>query len=297
MASIAFGVVELRYGDKVYIINFKTKLYSTQDGNLFVGRKNPSDKASFIIVADIENPNLKKGEIIKYGNSMYFQSSATRTPTFIGDSGEQKLIYKMKRRLLGLVTSVEKNKIYKFTILPSVGKKENQTVYYGEKINLQYYLSSSKSPIKYFRFTTGGKVFGSDDSKWMTKAQIKETKELIFEKAWEKGKTPITDKKGPVIGEKLNYYKVLSVDKNADNKTIDKKYRQISLKIHPDKVDQEDREKAEEAFKLVGTIKDILSNPDNRKIYDEWLKKGGATPQGIVIVDENIYNFIQEKTK
>lgn len=186
IGSALFGAEKLLYGDKVYIKNIRIKKYATRDGNVLVGHKATSDKSVFTIIKDVENPDASKGEPVKYAGKFYLQTSPAAV---VGDSGEEYRIYGMKRKLLGAVPTPLKNKIYEFTILPSTGEKDDKPVYYGEKINLQYKIPTSKSPIKYFRFNVGlssykkgTEVFGSDDSKLMTKAQIKETKELAFEK-------------------------------------------------------------------------------------------------------------------
>ena len=48
-----------------------------------------------------------------------------------------------------------------------------------------------------------------------------------------------------------NYYKILGVPRNADQKAIKKAYRDLALKWHPDK-NADNREEAEKMFQDIG---------------------------------------------
>jgi len=64
-----------------------------------------------------------------------------------------------------------------------------------------------------------------------------------------------------------DYYKILGVDKNASQKDIQKAYRKLARKYHPD-VNPGDTT-AEEKFKEINEANEVLSNPEKRKQYDE----------------------------
>src|SRR5437588_456039 len=68
-----------------------------------------------------------------------------------------------------------------------------------------------------------------------------------------------------------DYYKIMGVDKNASQKDIQKAYRKLARKFHPD-VNPGDKA-AEEKFKEVSEANEVLSDPEKRKRYDE-LGKG-----------------------
>ena len=70
----------------------------------------------------------------------------------------------------------------------------------------------------------------------------------------------------------LSYYEILSVEKNADGSTIKKAYRAMAKKYHPDK-NPGDKE-AEENFKHVNEAYQALSDPEKRRIYDQFGKEG-----------------------
>ena len=64
-----------------------------------------------------------------------------------------------------------------------------------------------------------------------------------------------------------DYYKILGVDKNASQKDIQKAYRKLARKYHPD-VNPNDKA-AEVKFKEINEANDVLSDPEKRKGYDE----------------------------
>lgn len=64
-----------------------------------------------------------------------------------------------------------------------------------------------------------------------------------------------------------DYYKILGVDKKADQKEVQKAYRKLARKYHPD-VNPNDRS-AEERFKEINEANEVLSDPEKRKRYDE----------------------------
>jgi len=66
----------------------------------------------------------------------------------------------------------------------------------------------------------------------------------------------------------IDYYKILGVDKKASESDIKKAYRKLARKYHPD-VNPNDKE-AERKFKEINEANEVLSNPENRKKYDEY---------------------------
>jgi DnaJ-class molecular chaperone len=64
-----------------------------------------------------------------------------------------------------------------------------------------------------------------------------------------------------------DYYKILGVDKNANQKDIQKAYRKLARQYHPD-VNPNDQS-AEEKFKDINEAYEVLSDPEKRKRYDE----------------------------
>ena len=78
---------------------------------------------------------------------------------------------------------------------------------------------------------------------------------------------------------KRDYYDVLGVTKNADEKDIKKAYRKKAMQFHPDKYEGP-KEEGEEKFKELNEAYSVLSDGQQRQIYDryghEGLKGAGA---------------------
>ena len=64
-------------------------------------------------------------------------------------------------------------------------------------------------------------------------------------------------------------YEVLGVDKTASESDIKRAYRRLSLKVHPDRVKQEEKELATKKFQALCKVHSILSDKDLRGVYDE----------------------------
>lgn len=69
------------------------------------------------------------------------------------------------------------------------------------------------------------------------------------------------------MAEKRDYYEVLGVDKNADDATIKKAYRQLAKKYHPD---ANPGEEAAAKFKEASEAYAVLSDAEKRKQYDQF---------------------------
>ncbi|MGV3617067.1 MAG: DnaJ C-terminal domain-containing protein [Fimbriimonas sp.] len=65
-----------------------------------------------------------------------------------------------------------------------------------------------------------------------------------------------------------DYYQTLGVPRGADEKEVKSAYRKLARKYHPD-VNPNDKT-AEAKFKEVSEAYDVLSDPDKRKLYDQY---------------------------
>jgi curved DNA-binding protein len=79
--------------------------------------------------------------------------------------------------------------------------------------------------------------------------------------------------------EYKDYYRILGVERSADEKMIKRAYRQLAVKYHPDK-NPGDRQ-AEERFKEINEAYEVLGDPGKRAKYDRlgasyqaWQQRG-----------------------
>lgn len=81
---------------------------------------------------------------------------------------------------------------------------------------------------------------------------------------------------------KRDYYDVLGIDRNADEKEIKRAYRKLAKKYHPD-TNSGDKQ-AEQKFKEVTEAYDVLGNAEKKKLYDQYgfaaFEEGFGTDRG-----------------
>jgi molecular chaperone DnaJ len=71
-----------------------------------------------------------------------------------------------------------------------------------------------------------------------------------------------------------DYYAILGVDKAADQNTLKKAYRELSMDYHPDHGGDEEK------FKELNEAYSTLSDPEKRKDYDNPMRQSGGFPFG-----------------
>ena len=94
---------------------------------------------------------------------------------------------------------------------------------------------------------------------------------------------------------KRDYYEVLGVSRDVDEKALKSAYRKLAMKFHPDQ-NPGDHE-AEEKFKEVGEAYAVLSDADKRAAYDRFghaafengMGGGGGNPFGAGVHPEDIF--------
>jgi hypothetical protein len=92
---------------------------------------------------------------------------------------------------------------------------------------------------------------------FITKEQVKRWRRIMAE---EKGASPLPE-------QQTNYYAVLGVSRKANQATIRKAFRQMSLKYHPDR-NQNNPEEAQQKQIAITLAYEVLSDPEKRRIYD-----------------------------
>ena len=95
-----------------------------------------------------------------------------------------------------------------------------------------------------------------------------------------------------------NYYEILEVNKNASPEIIDKAYKTLAKKYHPDLQSEENKKQGEEIFKQINEAYEVLSNQEKRKQYDMTLEENSPLNEQIeelyhenVDLKQQIYNM------
>lgn len=78
-----------------------------------------------------------------------------------------------------------------------------------------------------------------------------------------------------------NYYGILKIDRSADLEAIKKAFRREIAFYHPD---NNKSKNAREQFDLIVEAFDVLSNPEKRKSFDDWLDR--TSQRELVIVED-----------
>ncbi len=83
-----------------------------------------------------------------------------------------------------------------------------------------------------------------------------------------------------------NYYDILEVNKNASPEIIEKAYKTLVKKYHPDLQENNLKNNYEEKIKKINEAYEILSNPEKRKNYDLQLQNNEISKEDY----NNLYN-------
>lgn len=67
-----------------------------------------------------------------------------------------------------------------------------------------------------------------------------------------------------------DYYDILGIDRNASEEEIKKAYRKLAREHHPDMVNESDKNAAEKRFKEINEAYQVLSDPQKKKMYDQF---------------------------
>ncbi|KAJ7949981.1 DnaJ subfamily B member like [Quillaja saponaria] len=71
----------------------------------------------------------------------------------------------------------------------------------------------------------------------------------------------------------VDYYKILQVDRSANDDDLKKAYRKLAMKWHPDK-NPNNKKESEAKFKKISEAYDVLSDTQKRAVYDQYGEEG-----------------------
>lgn len=84
-----------------------------------------------------------------------------------------------------------------------------------------------------------------------------------------------------------NYYDILQVNRNASPEIIEKAYKTLAKKYHPDLQTEENKKQAEEILKEINEAYDTLSNAEKKQVYDASLNEEEKQKQSINPINES----------
>ena len=73
-----------------------------------------------------------------------------------------------------------------------------------------------------------------------------------------------------MIFKYINYYNLLEISPNSTNLEIEKAFKRAAKIYHPDK--QGNNVSANRLFQLINDARNVLTDPSQRKVYDEQLE-------------------------
>jgi DnaJ-class molecular chaperone len=73
-----------------------------------------------------------------------------------------------------------------------------------------------------------------------------------------------------------DYYRVLQVSRHAEPEVIERAYKALALKYHPDRAPAEEKARATRRLQSVNEAYSVLSDAARRKTYDRTLPGEGA---------------------
>jgi molecular chaperone DnaJ len=76
------------------------------------------------------------------------------------------------------------------------------------------------------------------------------------------------------------HYQVLQVSRDAEPEVIEKAYRALSLKYHPDRAGSSDRDRATRRMQRINEAYRVLSDAGSRRRYDRTLPPDGVHAGG-----------------
>ena len=78
-----------------------------------------------------------------------------------------------------------------------------------------------------------------------------------------------TAKKRQKQASKRDYYKILGLKRNCNKKEVNKAYRKLAQKWHPDNFqDETEKKSAEKKFMDIAAAKEVLTDPEMRQKFD-----------------------------
>lgn len=92
-----------------------------------------------------------------------------------------------------------------------------------------------------------------------------------------------------------DHYRVLQVDRSAEPEVIEKAYRALSLKYHPDVSHPSRRDRATREMQRINEAYAVLRDPARRSAYDKTLGSSPGVSAWDVFMDKGLLGMFLER--
>ena len=96
--------------------------------------------------------------------------------------------------------------------------------------------------------------------------------------------------------EEKNYYDWLEISRNASPEVVEKAYKALVKKYHPDLQEGENKQQAEEMIKKINEAYSVLSDETKRKQYDETIKESTISREEYDRLQQELNNMRRQST-
>ena len=96
--------------------------------------------------------------------------------------------------------------------------------------------------------------------------------------------------------EEKNYYDWLEISRNASPEVVEKAYKTLVKKYHPDLQEGENKQQAEEMIKKINEAYSVLSDEAKRKQYDETIKESTISKEDYDRLQQELNNMRRQST-
>lgn len=93
----------------------------------------------------------------------------------------------------------------------------------------------------------------------------------------------------------MDHYRALQVSDDAEPEVIDRAYRTLSMKYHPDVVPEGQRESAHRRMQRINLAYAVLSDPSRRNDYDRTLAQQPGHSAWDTFMDKGLFGMFMDK--